>query len=92
MIKKKVKKIPKYSLGAIGAKNTDLSIKSNPAGEAYYNKLFKDFNSKNLASNAATVVGATAPAVASALNIEQGDVAAIGNTIGDIVGVIPGIG
>jgi len=36
MMKKKVKKIPKYSGGiAAAGKSPDLTIKSNPAGDAY---------------------------------------------------------
>ena len=56
MMKKKVKKIPKYSLGTVAANHTDLSIKKNPAGDAYKLQQMKNFsNSENSSSGPASM-------------------------------------
>lgn len=61
MMKKKVKKIPKFAEGFDWA-------------------------------NAAEITAAATKPVANALGIEQGKVSEIGNAIGDVAGLIPGVG
>lgn len=105
-MKCKVKKIPKYSNGNAGTSVLDTILKNNEA--PYVGNVKKAPMGGNLTGtpsfgtqsnnssfsweNAAGTVAASAPSVAGAFGIRQGKAAAIANTVGDIAGLIPGVG
>lgn len=87
MMKKKVKKIPKYSLGTIGAKNTDLSIKSNPAGEAYHAQMRRKFLGSGGAGRPLNGGGAAAGEEGSGISMPGGIATASNEILTNALGI-----
>ena len=106
MMKKKVKKIPKYSNGNSGTSVLDTILKNNEA--PYVGSIKKAPMGGNLTGSpsmgtqnngssfswesAAGTVGAAVPSIANAFGIKQGKAAGIFNTAGDLAQLIPGVG
>lgn len=106
MMKKKVKKIPKYSNGNSGTGVLDTMLKNNET--PYVGSIKKAPMGGNLTGSpsmgtqnnsssfswesAAGTVGAAAPGIANAFGIKQGKAAGIFNTAGDLAQLIPGVG
>ena len=87
MMKKKVKKIPKYSFGTIGAKNTDLSIKSNPAGEAYHAQMRRKFLGSGGAGRPLNGGGAAAGEEGSGISMPGGIATASNEILTNALGI-----
>ena len=86
-MKKKIKKIPKYSNGIPGA--------TAPSPQEQFKSMYarvggptQTSGNGNIAGDIAGAIGAASGAVANAFGIEQGKVAQIGNAVGDIASTI----